>query len=226
MSFRSDESINAGKEFAERYLISNLANELSPEELLKSKNKLLDLLEELGPVVDAYPSWHPIVSDKRVDYDLTSPSEECGYFGLDHSVYFVNGFITCPYNDGQLVIDSVNKLKLNNAAEITAEELLDVKFYNTRTKPIVVRCKWSKSIYRDGTIPLSIATPLMLENELPCWTTSKYAETWETMRPYFLGQPCGKRSSLFINQETGQALKKIWESLINTGMYGSILTRK
>lgn len=54
------------------------------------------------------------------------------------------------------------------------------------------------------------------------WQTAEVAETWESMRSNFLGKPHGKRSSLFVNQETGQGIKKIWESLINTGMYGPI----
>ena len=32
----------------------------------------------------------------------------------------------------------------------------------------------------------------------------------------------GARSSLFVSQETGQAIKKIWNALIFTGMFGPI----
>ena len=71
-------------------------------------------------------------------------------------------------------------------------------------------------------IPLSIAMPLLLEKELPMWKWADVAETWETMRPYFLGNPHGARSSLFVSQETGQAMKKVWNALINTGMFGPI----
>jgi len=74
----------------------------------------------------------------------------------------------------------------------------------------------------DGTIPLSIAMPLILEKEIPAWQWAAVAETWESMRPYFLGRPHGSRSSLFISQETGQGIKQIWNSLINTGMFGPI----
>ena len=74
----------------------------------------------------------------------------------------------------------------------------------------------------DGTIPLSIAIPLILEHEVPGWRQSSLAETWESMRELLLGRPHGARSSLFVNQETGQAIKKIWNSLIYTGMFGPI----
>jgi hypothetical protein len=71
-------------------------------------------------------------------------------------------------------------------------------------------------------IPSSIAMPLLLEKKIPCWYSAQVAETWETMRPYFLGQPHGSRSSLFVGQETGQAIQKIWNALIYTGMFGPI----
>lgn len=32
----------------------------------------------------------------------------------------------------------------------------------------------------------------------------------------------GSRSSLFLSQDAGQAVKKIWETLIYTGMFGPI----
>lgn len=74
----------------------------------------------------------------------------------------------------------------------------------------------------DGSIPTSLAVPLLLEIEVPNWRNAEVAETWETMRRYILGQPCGSRSSLFVNQETGQTLKSLWNSLIYTGMFGPI----
>lgn len=223
MAFRADEAAKDGRLSAEKYLLSQL-NDLSTKELIRSREKLMDIFDELGPVVYTYPSWHPLVSDKRVDYDVTTPNKDCGYEGLDHTYFFVNGFITCPYDDGQSVINSVLNLKYNEIADITAERL-DVKLYASNATPILVKCKWQKSLCRDGTIPASIAVPLLLENELPNWKISKVGETWDTMSSYFLGQPHGKRSSLFVNQETGQTIKKIWESLINTGMFGPILIR-
>jgi hypothetical protein len=42
------------------------------------------------------------------------------------------------------------------------------------------------------------------------------------MQPYLLGAPHGSRSSLFVTQETGQTIKKVWNLLINTGMFGPI----
>jgi len=67
-----------------------------------------------------------------------------------------------------------------------------------------------------------MAMPLLLEKEVPCWEWSQVAETWESMRPGFLGGPRGALSSLFVSQATGQAIKKVWEALTYTGMFGPI----
>lgn len=223
MAFRADEATHEGKEFAKRYLVSKLKG-VSNEEISASYEVLEQLIEELGPVIDSYPTWHPLVNTKKYSGDCVIPSQECGYKGLDHNIYFAHGFITCPYGDGQDVIDSVNALVGDGIAEITAERL-NVKFYNLEATPILVKCVWTSGLAEDRTIPLKIALPLLLENELQHWRNAEVAETWDSMRPNFLGNPCGKRSSLFVNQETGQAIKKIWEALINTGMYGPIFIR-
>jgi len=218
MAFRADESARAGFDDVERYFVSR---NIDVSERARSKAALQDLVETLGPVVSGYPSWHPLVCNHDGRYPETIPGDRSGYTGLDHTRYFANGFITCPYDDGQRVIDSVCALPLNPAANIEAERL-DVQLYNTDVSPILVKCTWNKGLLPDGTIPLSVALPLLLEKELPGWRWADVAETWETMRPYFLGAPSGSRSSLFVNQETGQAIKKIWNALIFTGMYGPI----
>lgn len=220
MAFRADEAARVRYEEAERYLIPRPRD--TDESLrARSKEALLDIVESIGPVIDTYPTWHPLVCNHDDQHPVTLPSDRCGYKGLDHTKYFAHGFITCPYGDGQEVIDSVNALPKHPVARITAKRL-DVQLYNSNATPILVECEWSESLSPDGMIPLSIAMPLLLEKEVPCWRWSQYAETWETMRHYFLGAPHGSRSSLFVSQETGQAMKKVWEALIYTGMFGPI----
>lgn len=220
MAFRADEAAQRGYEEVLSYLVPR-AEDVSKAMREESKEFLAELVDEIGPVVDTYPSWHPLVSNHESRFPETVPHASCGYKGLDHTRFFARGFITCPYNDGQKVIDSVNALPPHPAAHITAERI-NVKLYNPNTTAILVKCNWDKPLGEDGMIPLSIAISLLLEREVPCWQFSEVAETWETMRSYFLGSPHGARSSLFINQETGQAMKKIWNSLINTGMFGPI----
>lgn len=220
MAFRADEAAQAGYQEVEKYLVPR-PRDASEAERARSKQVLWDIVNELGPVVDRYPTWHPLVRNHHGRHTTTTPGDRCGYKGLDHTRYFVNGFVTCPYGDGQDVLDSVEALPRRHAAYITAERL-NVQFYAGNTTPILVKCIWEEPLPLDKMIPLSIAVPLILEKELPCWTWSEVAETWETMRSYFLGAPHGARSSLFVNQETGQGIKKVWETLIYTGMFGPI----
>ncbi len=220
MAFRADEAARVRYEEVERYLVPR-PRDADDSQRARSKESVLDMVAELGPVIDSYPTWHPLVSNHDGHNPVITPSDRCGYRGLDHTRHFVNGFITCPYDDGQSVIDSVAELPDHPAARITAERL-DVQLYNPNSTPILVKCNWKEALSMDGMIPLSIAMPLLLEQEVPCWRWSQLAETWETMRPYFLGNPHGSRSSLFVSQETGQSMKKIWEALIYTGMFGPI----
>lgn len=179
-------------------------------------------MDEYGPVVDAYPSWHPLVTNiQNACYPQTIPNKECGYEGLDHTIYFANAFITCPYGNGKEVLNSVGSLQYNPAAKIYAERL-NVQLYDPKANPIIVWCEWSHSIGKYKMIPTSVALPLMLQKEIPCWEWSERGETWETMRPYFLGSPHGSRSSLFVNQETGLAMKKVWDILLKAEVFGPI----
>jgi len=220
MAFRADEAAVRNYEQAESYLVPGPRY---ADEVLRAraKNAFRQITDELGPVVDSYPTWHPLVSNHEGRSPVTVPSPDCGYRGLDHTMYLAHGFITCPYGDGQDVIDSVEALPWSGIATITAERL-DVKFYNPEATSILVKCIWDKDLPMDKLIPISLAMPLLLEKELPFWKTAEVAETWETMRRYFLGAPHGSRSSLFVSQDTGQKMKKIWEALIYTGMYGPI----
>lgn len=219
MAFRADESASNGFKAVKNYLISK---NIEAGERERSESKLIEIVEKYGPVVDAYPSWHPLVAHhKDKHFPARSPNANCGYNGLDHTRYFVNAFISCPYGDGQHIIDSVEELPYSHIATITAERL-DVQLYQPDATPILVTCDWNRPISSDRTIPASIAIPLMLEKEIPNWERAQVGETWDTMRPYFLGSPHGSRSSHFVNQETALTMKKVWNLLINTGMFGPI----
>lgn len=220
MAFRADETARLGIDQVLSYLVPS-ARDMDRSQRERSKQILLDIIDQYGPVVDGYPTWHPLVTHHNPREPVTRPGEQCGYKGLDHTRYFANGFITCPYGDGQDVLDSVANLPSQYAASITAERL-DVQLYNSNATPILVKCEWIKPLDTDGMIPLRMAMPLILQKEVPCWEWAQVAETWESMRPYLLGSPHGSRSSLFVSAETGLAIKKMWVSLIYTGMFGHI----
>ena len=225
MAFRRNEAMEEGFERAVRYLIPS---DLPNNEQQKLKDYIDDLTVELGPVVDNYPSWHPLVCAHDDQFPVTYPSAECGYKGLDHTIYFANGFLSCPYHSGQPIIDSVDALRDNetyeryyHVADVTAKRIKK-PLYHENTDPILVACEWHKPMPMDRTIPKGIAVGLMLEQEVPCWRRSEVGETWETMRPYLLGQPCGKRSSIFLDQEAGQTMKKVYEAITYSGMFGPL----
>lgn len=227
MAFRRNEAAQEGFEQAVRYLTPK---GLTSKEQQEIEHYVDDLTIRLGPVVNHYPSWHPLVSNHNSTQPQMVPDSNCGYNGLDHNVYFVNGFLSCPYHEsnGQEIIESVNELyaigsykKYEHVATIEAERV-NKTLYNSSTDPILVVCKWHKPINIDKTIPKDIAIGLMLEQEVPCWRTSQLAETWESMRIHLMGQPCGKRSSMFLDQEAGQAMKKVYQAIAYSGMFGPL----
>lgn len=224
MAFRANEAIETARREAMGKL---LGRAIDSEHIEASRAALGDLITLHGPVVDSYPTWHPLVADND-DFrsPVTLPSDRCGYHGLDHTIFLRHGFITCPYDSADAVIEAVEKIEqkdpTNGVASLTAEKL-DVQLYHPGAVPVFVQCKWCvHSLNRDGSIPSAIAVPLMLERELRSWRSSQVAETWKTMAPYILGRPCGSRSSLFVNEETGQTLKSVYNTIINTGMFGPV----
>lgn len=220
MAFRANE--DAGRIFDEivRYFTRNLDREQKDAAI----QKLLEISNYSGYAVDAYPSWHPLVAiAASIEDNGPATPERCSaYKGLDHTRYFANAFITCPYAHAtEEVIDSVESLPSSPDCKIEAE-VLDIKLYSTESPPILVSCKWSEPLNLVGTIPKNLAIPLMLEDMLRQWRSATRGETWESMQPYLLGQPHGSLSSLFVDQKTGQAMKTIYNNLVYSGAFGPL----
>ena len=218
LPFRSDEAARIGSEKAKRDLVMRVRYE-SESHRESCARAVKDIIAECGNVVDAYPAWHPLVfaHNQPIGTELI-PSELCGYSGLGHAIYFANGFITCPFSDGADVIDSVSKLPPHPNAKVLAERL-DVKLYNKNTTTVVVKCCWSQPLSDDGRIPTPIAVRLLLERMIPLSRRSDIPLTWDSIRLELLGSPHGRRSSLFVNEDTGQTIKKLWETLIDAGIF-------
>lgn len=221
MAFRANEAEQDGFERAKRYLCS--PKNLQPSDVEAGKRLLADIVDKWGPVIQGYPSWHPLVASGKRDHSSVEivPGESCGYQGLDHSIYLRNAFITCPYRDCERVIDSVRAIPYPDYVTVNAEKL-DSKLYHPGATPVLVTCEWHSQSQQDQTISQRFAIGAMLDEELACWKNAQVAETWDTMRPLFLGQPCGSKSSLFVNQKTGLTMKKVWEAIIQAGVYGPI----
>lgn len=125
-----------------------MSRSIEPDQRAASETAFLDIIEEQGPVIDSYPTGHPLVathSDRDRQRPSTTPDRKCGYTGLGHTVYFANGFVTCPCGDGQEVMDAVEKLPLHPIARITAERL-DAQLYHPGTTAVLVRCEWDKPL--------------------------------------------------------------------------------
>lgn len=226
MTFRIPESESAGRQRAHAKL---LGRNIDADKRDHSRITLDEIIDRFGPVVDGYPIWHPLVAARsHSQSSVTVPSDDCGYRGLDHTILLRNAIITCPYNEGKDVFESVERISqsefLDGVANVSADPI-EAQLYHRSAHPILIRCDWQTQMASDGTIPAAVAVPLLLEREVPNWRHSVVGETWGTMSRYLLGQPSGSRSSLFVNQKTGQTIKTIWKLLNETGMYGPIKIR-
>lgn len=216
MIFRADEAAQAGFERALRYLTPDDA---TPAERDRVRETLTRLVRDHGPVIDTYPTWHPLVPQREPRLPLTIVSDRCGYDALDHTVQLVNAFITCPYGNADRVIRSAQTIWVpDRAGRITAEEV-DAPLYSRAATPVLVAMSWAVPLENGHQIPASRAVPLMLENELPAWHWSDRGEDWEEMRHYLLGSPHGRRSSHFVSQQTAIQLRKLYEAMGESGMY-------
>lgn len=222
MVFRLNEAIENGMLTARRRLLENLPM----QDREQSERKLKEIMDIYGPVVECYPIWHPLVSKNDKNFPVQEPSKKCGYEGLDHLVFFRNAFISCTYDGQDEICDSVKKLRSygsDNVSKICRieAEVLNEKFYSKDTTAVLVKCEWNCES-EDGFISKKYALPLMIETEMQLWTSSEIAHSWEKMRPYLLGIPCGKESSLFVNRSTGNAMKWMYNSLVASGMFGAL----
>lgn len=220
MAFRASDEIQRGTERAIRYLIPS---DGTPQQKMAAKELVAQLIERYGPVIDSYPSWHPLVdlpnrSAGIHSWPRTSPCEDIGYHGLDHTIYLASAIITCPYGHAtETVLNSI--AGLYHPDGYFEAERLDTPLYNLSATPILISFEWDCGLEANKPIPASVAIPKMLLKELPHWKIAQCQETWEDMKHYLMGEPAGSRSSLFVTQETGQAMKGIWNSLIKSGVF-------
>ncbi|MDH8145973.1 hypothetical protein QIG09_17610 [Klebsiella pneumoniae] len=220
MAFRAEELVKANFDKAYRYLVPEGA---SREMRVAVRDKLEEIVGECGPVVDGYPAWHPFMFDaNKTNWAPMTPKSTPAFSYLDHTIYFQNGILTCPYGHGvEEFIKKVRSLSHKDAG-FTIEKIDDVVLYHEEAVPLLIKCNWyfTYEMEDDGTFPARVAMGLMLENEVPNWRTAVYSESWEEMRGQIMGYPHGARSSLFVNQQTGQKMKNLWGQLIKTGLLG------
>ena len=215
--FRANDAAATNREEAIHFYTRGLKEAKDREE---AAAYIDSLIENYGPVVKGYPSWHPFTSNP-LDKDLhhfEPHSVPRGFEGLDHSIYFRDAFLTAPYGGADRVIESVTS---KGSKYLRAEQVRDVPLYYDKTTPVLVICDGLDK-ESDGTIAKRYALGLMLSEELPAWDRATCGESWERMRRYILGAPCGSRSSLFVNQDTGQALREVFNLLNRHELFGPV----
>ncbi|MCB4456875.1 hypothetical protein [Leisingera sp. McT4-56] len=213
MEFRSPNAAAEKCSYARTYLTENLDD---PE---AGKAVFEELREELGNVIENFPSWHPILTAPPQPYgrSATSISSLDVYRGRDHTVEFVRGFVTCPYSEeaADNLVEAVNKLLGLHARR------LDQPLYADNAYPVVVSAI-EVELEADGTIRSRDALAWFVQEQANSAPRAEVAETWWTMRSYILGRPHGSRSSLCVNQYTGSHMRKILEAMNDSGMFGPI----
>lgn len=177
------------------------------------------LIAELGNATDGYPDWHPILtSPPRDSTEHRSSLQQIeAYRGLDHTIEFVRGFVTCPYSD-----EAADRLvsAVNAAPNLEARRLFE-PLYSDQAYPVVVTA-WNVELEADGTIRSRDALRWFVSLSASEAADAQVAETWWNIRSYILGSPHGSRSSLFVNQHTGAHMRKILEAMNESGMFGPI----
>lgn len=195
------------------YLTENLTDPEAGRRVLKR------VLSELGNAISSYPDWHPLLTAPQSagSAHVSSVSQLEVYAGIDHTVNFVKGFITCPYSEAiaDQIVSAVDRVSGVSAYRL-AEPL-----YSDSAYPVVVLAD-QVSLEADGTISSRDAIAWFVEQEAKGARAAQFAETWWSIRSCMLGTPHGSRSSLFVNQYTGSHMRKILEAMNNSGMFGPI----
>lgn len=198
------------------YSLQRLTQNLSDPETGRAVFE--ELLLELGNSVEAYPDWHPILTIPQGSSEIGVPMESLpAYKGMDHTVFFIKGFVTCPYGE-----DTADQL-VNNVNAMTGlyAYRLDAALYSDKAYPVVVRAV-GVELEGDGTIRSRDALAWCVQELVQNAHSAEVAETWWNIRANLLGRPHGSRSSTIVNQHTGSHMRKILEALNNSGMYGPI----
>jgi hypothetical protein len=209
MAFRYDEVVAEQRQRAHEYAANSVRDaRYTNDDRARSQIFMEYLLDTYGPLIDRYPDWHPL-----------KPRLNSGNYGGfdDHSVTFRDAILFAPYGDDKAHWEELSAYakKYDLFAEKVEGELFhhpnchlyllivphsmmvedeEENPYIHRTSAIEALLSNWKRVCGDGERPHSFQ----------CW------ESWDTMRPYLIGSPCGKRSSLFVDEATGQAIKRLY----------------
>lgn len=198
MIFRANEEKERGAEWAVKYM----SDRENPATHPSAKDAVLEIIKEHGPVVQSFPIWHPL--RKWVDQKTSGKP----FPDFDHVVHLQRGFITCPYTNGKELQSAVADRQ--RAGEPIHIRKLEAPFYQKKTTRWLVHIE--PPLEEDGTLEREAVLGWLLKT-YEAQVAWNEPGTWEDFSDELLGTPCGKRSSLFVNQKTGQAIKEVWEAI-------------
>lgn len=195
------------------YLTENLVDPKTASDVFEG------LLEKMGNVVEAYPSWHPLLTsvparDGKIIRDIDDMDE---FPCLDHTTRFMRGFLSCIYNrqDAQMLMTSAKMVPGVKA------ELVGSPLYSDKALPVMVYMP-DIMLEKDGTIASSLVTSSFLKQALQRAESGVPGVDWWTARADLLGLPFQDYSSVFVNRTTGKALRTFLETMNETGLFGKV----
>ncbi|HAE02364.1 MAG TPA: hypothetical protein DCG04_13125 [Rhodospirillaceae bacterium] len=215
MEFRANQSAARLNSQAADYFTENLSDRVIGLELF------YQVRERVGNAVESLPDWHPI---------LTAPPERpqhhwhaSNYSSLPiydlcvNTREFVRGILTCPNSevDADKLVEVVNQVQGLNA------ERLESALYRDSAFPVLIEA-WEVELEADGTIRSRDALAWFVQATVKHAREAQVAETWWNVRQLTLGSPHGARSSLLVNDYTGRYMRKILETLNDSGIFGPI----
>lgn len=215
MEFRANQSATRLNKQAAEYFTKNLSDRVGGLELFSQVH------QRLGNAVESLPDWHPILAapPERPQFHWHAPNYSSLplYDLCDHTWEFVRGILTCPYNeaDADRLVEAVNQVQGLNAERLKGALYMDNAF------PVLIEA-WEVALEADGTIRSRDALAWFVQTTAEHAREAKVAETWWNVRQLTLGSPHGARSSLIVNDHTGRHMRKILETLNDSGMFGPI----
>ncbi len=213
MSFRAPIEASQKNADAIKYLTNNLSD---PAAGLRVVEKLI---QELGNAVNSFPDWHPILTipSANTSHHVWTMSQVTEYKLCDHTVEFVRGFVTCPYseNNAESLVEMVKTLP-----GLRADRLRAPLYADTACPVVVQACEIE--LEADGTIRSRDALAWFVQQTVKHARNAEVAETWWNLRAHILGRPHGQRSSLFVNKFTGAHMRKILDTINNSGIFGPL----
>lgn len=215
MEFRANQSAIRLNTRAAEYFTKNLS----------AREKGIDLFnqvrERLGNAVESLPDWHPVLTappDRpQLHWHASNYSTLPTYSLCDHTREFVRGMLTCPYSeaDADKLVEEVNRVPGLNA------ERLKGALYMDNASPVLIEAV-EVEMEADGTIRSRDALAWFVQTTVKHAREAQVAETWWNVRHLALGRPHGAQSSLLVNDFTGRHIRKILETLNDSGMFGPV----